>query len=93
MLEAEDGREVYGAAKDLRRGDISLVLLDMTRAGDGRSCEVLEEMNNQGFIEDIPVIIITADGLEEKRCGRPTAWAWRTAFRTASLISVSCGSG
>ena len=28
--------------------------------------QVLEEMNNRGFIEDIPVIIITADGSEEK---------------------------
>lgn len=27
---------------------------------------VLEEMNKRGFIEDIPVIIITADGSEEK---------------------------
>ena len=28
--------------------------------------QVLEEMNKRGFIEDIPVIIITADGSEEK---------------------------
>lgn len=64
VLEAEDGRqcmaqlETYGA-------DISLVLLDMVMPElDG--LQVLEEMNNRGFIEDIPVIIITADGSEEK---------------------------
>ena len=64
VLEAEDGRqcmaqlETYGA-------DISLVLLDMIMPElDG--LQVLEEMNKRGFIEDIPVIIITADGSEEK---------------------------
>lgn len=64
VLEAEDGRqcmaqlETYGA-------DISLVLLDMVMPElDG--LQVLEEMNKRGFIEDIPVIIITADGSEEK---------------------------
>ena len=64
VLEAENGRQcmeqlgVYGT-------EISLVLLDMIMpVMDG--IQVLEEMNTQGYIEDIPVVTITADGSEEK---------------------------
>ena len=64
VLEAEDGRECM-AQLETYGADISLVLLDMIMPEmDG--LQVLEEMNNRGFIEDIPVIIITADGSEEK---------------------------
>lgn len=64
VREAEDGVSCmdqlgrYGA-------DISLVLLDMIMpVMDG--LQVLEEMNDRGYIEDIPVIMITADDSEEK---------------------------
>ena len=64
VLEAKDGRECM-AQLETYGADISLVLLDMIMPEmDG--LQVLEEMNNRGFIEDIPVIIITADGSEEK---------------------------
>ena len=64
VLEAEDGRECM-AQLETYGADISLVLLDMVMPElDG--LQVLEEMNKRGFIEDIPVIIITADGSEEK---------------------------
>lgn len=64
VLEAEDGRECM-AQLETYGADISLVLLDMIMPEmDG--LQVLEGMNNRGFIEDIPVIIITADGSEEK---------------------------
>ena len=64
VLEAEDGRECM-ALLETYGTDISLVLLDMIMpVMDG--LQVLEEMNKRGFIEDIPVIIITADGSEEK---------------------------
>ena len=64
VLEAEDGRECM-AQLETYGADISLVLLDMIMPEmDG--LQVLEEMNKRGFIEDIPVIIITADGSEEK---------------------------
>ena len=64
VLEAEDGRECM-AQLETYGADISLVLLDMIMPEmDGM--QVLDEMNKRGFIEDIPVIIITADGSEEK---------------------------
>lgn len=64
VLEAEDGRECM-AQLETYGADISLVLLDMIMPElDG--LQVLEEMNKRGFIENIPVIIITADGSEEK---------------------------
>ncbi len=64
VLEAKDGRECM-AQLETYGADISLVLLDMIMPEmDG--LQVLDEMNKRGFIEDIPVIIITADGSEEK---------------------------
>lgn len=64
VLEAGDGQECmdilgwYGTS-------ISLVLLDMIMpVMDG--LQVLEEMNDQGYMDDIPVVMITADGSENK---------------------------
>ncbi len=59
IVEAEDGRE---AVELLERGfdDISLMLLDIVMPNlDGFG--VLETMNVRGWIEDLPVIIISAE--------------------------------
>ena len=64
VLEAGDGAECMEQL-EWHGADISLVLLDMIMpVMDG--LQVLEEMNNQGYIDSIPVIMITADGSEDK---------------------------
>lgn len=57
-LECMERLEKHGA-------DISLVLLDINMPlMDG--IQVLEQMNARGYIDDIPVVMITADNSEEK---------------------------
>ena len=64
ILEAENGRECMEKLQ-AEAGNIALVLLDVNMpVMDG--FEVLKAMNANHTIEDIPVIIITADGSEEK---------------------------
>ena len=64
ILEAENGRECMEKLQ-AEAGNIALVLLDINMpVMDG--FEVLKAMNANHTIEDIPVIIITADGSEEK---------------------------
>ena len=59
ILEAEDGVKAVAALQKYR-AEIDLVLLDIVMPEmDG--FEVLTLMNQQGWIEDIPVIMITAE--------------------------------
>ena len=62
ILEATDGKEAMGILKEYRTG-ISLVLLDIEMpVMDG--FQVLTEMTENHWIEDIPVIMISADATD-----------------------------
>ncbi|MDL2253553.1 response regulator [Ruminococcaceae bacterium OttesenSCG-928-I18] len=64
VLEAENG-EVALALIEEHEKDLAMVLLDlMMPVKDG--FEVLEEMNNNGLIQQIPVILITGENDDEK---------------------------
>ncbi len=59
ILEAENGRDAMFLLT-LNRGDIALILLDYVMpVMDGK--QVLEKMNEMGWIEDIPVIMISSE--------------------------------
>ena len=59
IIEAENGVQAI-AALQKHEGELSLVLLDIVMPGiDGFG--VLEEMNAQGWIEDVPVIMISSE--------------------------------
>lgn len=59
ILEAGDGLKAIDILRE-KSSDISLMLLDIIMPGlDGFG--VLEKMNEEGWIEDIPVIIISSD--------------------------------
>lgn len=63
ILESANGSECIEQLS-LHGGEIALVLLDMIMpVMDG--LQVLEEMNRQGLMDRIPVIVITADGSED----------------------------
>ena len=58
-LEAENGREALEICR-ARRGEIAIMLLDIIMpAMDG--IEVLEAMNQLGYIEEIPVVMISTE--------------------------------
>ena len=64
ILEAANGSECMEQLS-LHGSEIALVLLDMIMpVMDG--LQVLEEMNCQGLIDRIPVVVITADGSEDR---------------------------
>ncbi|MBD5093618.1 MAG: diguanylate cyclase [Subdoligranulum sp.] len=59
IIEAENGVQAI-AALQKHEGELSLMLLDIVMPGiDGFG--VLEEMNTQGWIEDVPVIMISSE--------------------------------
>lgn len=63
ILESANGSECMEQLS-LHGSEIALVLLDMIMpVMDG--LQVLEEMNRQGLIDRIPVVVITADGSED----------------------------
>ena len=64
ILEASSGEECMEILEGLR-DDISLILLDIMMPGMS-GFDVLSRMTSKGWIEDIPVIMISAETKEEK---------------------------
>ena len=67
ILEAEDGAEAVSAIQKYRT-EIDLVLLDIVMP-EMEVFDVLNVMNGNSWIEDIPVIMITAE-TSPAQCGR-----------------------
>ncbi len=63
ILEAESGEEAVRVLSE-RRGDISAVLLDINMPGMS-GFDVLSTMSRAGWIEDVPVIMISAESGEQ----------------------------
>ena len=82
LAEAADGAECM-AQLEKYGTDIALVLLDMIMPGmDG--IQVLEEMQSRELLDDIPVIMITADTSAEN-IATPMSWAWRITSSVPSM--------
>lgn len=81
-LEASDGAACLELLEQYGTG-IEMVLLDMVMPGmDG--IRVLEEMNRRHYIEDIPVVLVTADD-----SGQYIRRAYELGWRTTSAVPLT----
>ena len=81
IMEVSDGKEAL-AALQIYRKDLSALLLDVVMPGmDG--FQVLEEMKQRQWLEDVPTVMISAETAAATST-RPLSWERRTTSTAPS---------
>ena len=83
IMEVSDGKEAL-AALQIYRKDLSALLLDVVMPGmDG--FQVLEEMKQRQWLEDVPTVMISAEtSISPATAPRPLSWERRTTSTAPS---------